>query len=586
MALRELLATFDVKVDDAQLTAFNARLQATIDRTKGAQASWGNLQKEFAARAPKGISNVSGEMRNVEFAAQGASQGIAGALGGLVAAFGGARLVGLLRGAATEAVAAGSKIQDTVERLGVGAEDLQRLAYAAEQTGGSFEGAANALKFLSKNLADAKAGGEGAKVFKELKVSATDASGAIRPTTDVIADLADSFAALPAAERVGKAMEIFGRGGLDMIPILAKGSAGVREMTGELDALGGVLDGRAVAALDDLGDEGVRLQAVFRGIRNRLVVDLAPGLLAFMERVKGAALWLSRLLQNTNAAKIGLLGMAGAIGVMGIKAAQAFGIITKFQPGVMGFFRGIAGAALPAIAVALALAAIALAAEDVYTWLTGGKSVIGQFLEKTYGIEAANAMAQDFRNTFEEIWKTLQESGPAMAQLGSELLKAFAVALPYIIQGMQTVSQVIAGTVKAIAELVSIATAVPGAIKSGDLSGIKASVGRVADLFSTDTEKTGGGAAIKALRDNNHSTAGFVPRTGGEGQLVAGPVVPRSPESFERGPTTVQQSNEINVTVQGGPEAKETARRIGVTVRDATTEANNRAAAAAIGAGY
>lgn len=594
MALRELLAQWDVKVNDAALQQFNAKLDANIAKVKASQAAWGNLQKEFAARATAGqIKNVTGEIANLGGQAQQASGGLGQAAGALLAAFGGARLLGGIRAATAETLEFGSKVQDTVDRLGVGAEDLQRLAYAAEQTGGSFDGAANALKFFSKSLDAAKTGGDAAKTFASLGVKATDATGAVRPTLEVLSELGDSFAKLSDTERVAKAMDLFGRAGVDMVPILSRGSEGVRQLTGELDELGGVLDGRAVAALDDVGDEGVRVASVFRGLRSRLVVDLAPGLLAAMERVRSLGLGLSTLLRNTNAAKIGLVGVAGAVGVLGVKSAQAFGIIGRFSPGILGFFRGLIGAAAPALLVGAAMAGIALAAEDIYTWLTGGKSAIGAFLEESVGIEGAKNLSEGLRDA----WRQLSEAITVSLPDAKEFLNTFVSVLPTIVEWLKITINLITGMVRALQDVFAIQAAGQKLLfggKESDVAGAKQDIrGRLAhlgNLFTTGEDpnrlKAFGAPNVAALeaRNQGNATMAMGANMAATGGLVAGPVVPRNPVDFARGPVDASQTINNNITIAGG--TKETGREIAKFVRDGAEQADRRAAQAAIAAGY
>lgn len=56
------------------------------------------------------------------------------------------------------------------------------------------------------------------EVFSRLGVSVTDAAGQLRPTEDVLLDLADAFAAMPdGAEKSALAVKLFGKSGVELI---------------------------------------------------------------------------------------------------------------------------------------------------------------------------------------------------------------------------------------------------------------------------------------------------------------------------------------------------------------------------------
>jgi tape measure domain-containing protein len=81
-----------------------------------------------------------------------------------------------------------------------------------------------------------------------------------------------------------------------------------------------------------------------------------------------------------------LIKIVGAIGANWEKIAGVFGITGK----QLAIFAGIAAAAaLPFGAIALAIAAIALAVEDVMTYMSGGDSMFGRFLESSPEAKAA-----------------------------------------------------------------------------------------------------------------------------------------------------------------------------------------------------
>ena len=86
----------------------------------------------------------------------------------------------------------------TDPRTGVSVEALTALNYAAKLSDVSTEGLTKALQKLSVAMFDTQINGvEGSAALKALGVSATDVNGQIRPTEQVLLDLAEKFSAMP-----------------------------------------------------------------------------------------------------------------------------------------------------------------------------------------------------------------------------------------------------------------------------------------------------------------------------------------------------------------------------------------------------
>jgi hypothetical protein len=225
------------------------------------------------------------------------SAGLKQAQGGL-ARFGQIAKVGALAvaGAATAAVAAlGPAIRSTIDaaddmskaaaKIGIPIDTLSRLKYAADLSGVSFGGLQTALGALSKNMVAFGEDKDGAvAAFAALGVSATDASGQMRSTEDVLAEVADAFAAMPdGAEKTAAAMALFGKAGRDMIPLLNGGSGALRELLGEADRFGQVFSAETGAAAEQFNDNLSRLQGSFGAIAADLTARLLPYLAQFTE---------------------------------------------------------------------------------------------------------------------------------------------------------------------------------------------------------------------------------------------------------------------------------------------------------------
>ncbi len=101
---------------------------------------------------------------------------------------------------------------------------------------------------------------------------------------DKLAGIADPGAKAAAA------MDIFGKSGANLVPLLSGGSKGISDLMAEADALGLVMSGKDAAAAAEFGDALDKLGGVVLSIRNAIGAALAPVLTDIIGKlVSGAA---------------------------------------------------------------------------------------------------------------------------------------------------------------------------------------------------------------------------------------------------------------------------------------------------------
>lgn len=183
-------------------------------------------------------------------------------------------------GLAQKTANAGDELHDMSKRTGIAVESLSGLKYAAELSGSSLEGVAVGLKFLGRNMADAKNGtGEAKDAFKALGINVADSTGKLRSTEEVFLQLSDKFKRMEdGAGKTALAMQIFGRSGSDLIPLLNEGGDGIRKMTEEARKLGITFTTEGAAAADQFNDNMTRLKGNFNGLVQTIGNDLIPTL--------------------------------------------------------------------------------------------------------------------------------------------------------------------------------------------------------------------------------------------------------------------------------------------------------------------
>lgn len=176
------------------------------------------------------------------------------------------------------------EMDKAAQKFGVPIEDLTRLKYAAEMSNVSFESLGTGLRKLAQNMDDAATGGfsRGAEAFQRLGVEVRNTDGSMRSQSDVMGDLAAKFETMPdGAQKTALAMQIFGKSGADLIPILNEGKAGLAALTAEADAFGLVIGSETAAQADAFNDNLDRMGKIWDG----LVIKLTAHLLPYLEKL-------------------------------------------------------------------------------------------------------------------------------------------------------------------------------------------------------------------------------------------------------------------------------------------------------------
>lgn len=183
------------------------------------------------------------------------------------------------------------EISKAAKTVGMSTEGFSRLSFAADLANVSQQELQSGLGRLVKAQAAAMdATSKQAKMFAALGIAVKDASGAMRPTRDVMLDFADVFSQLKGSpEALAAGLEIFGRGFQTLVPLINDGSDALKRAEQEADDLGITLSTSAGLAAEEFNDNLERLKTATGAVAQQVAVDLLPELVALTaEMVKFA----------------------------------------------------------------------------------------------------------------------------------------------------------------------------------------------------------------------------------------------------------------------------------------------------------
>lgn len=329
MALRELLAEFGIEVDTKKLDHANEKIEGFIEKAKKVA---GTVAAAFAVKEV------------YEFA-----EGVAHTL---------------------------DYIDDQAHALGISTDAVQTWGFAARAAGDDAGELLNMMGRLQVT-ASGKAGGPGAEAFKQLGVSAKDASGKVKDADELFGDVAEGFKKMEdPAKRAAIATELFGRGGRKLLPFLVEGREGVEKMRKEFAELGGGFDEEAIQKGGEFEHAMAKVGVVVDGLKGALVKGLFPVLAWIADKAALIGGWFVRMSKNTHLFRNALLMLGAYLTPLAIQMAIAFA---------------------PVLLAGAAIAAIVILFDDLFTMFEGGQSVIGETLDKIFGKGASTEVVNQFK---------------------------------------------------------------------------------------------------------------------------------------------------------------------------------------------
>lgn len=384
------------------------------------------------------------------------------------AAAGVAVLSGALAGVIFTTARAGDDVAKTAEQLALSTDEYQELAKAADRAKVSQEEFAVGMRQFARNAALAAQGqGEAKDALAAWQIDLTDASGELRPMSELLNQVAD------AAKEEGNelrrsalASRIFGESGSKLIPLLTEGSAGIAALRQEARDLGLVMSEEATKSSEEFMDRLGDARDILIGLKRQIGLAFIPALNRMLtafrdwfivnkeviqQRLDRAVTFIREQMEGFLALlrhadrfvrervggwenlfrQIGKVLLVGGI-VQGFRTVLTLASAVKAAAVAALTAISIAGApvTLTIGAIALALGAILLVGEDLMVFMRGGKSVIGDFLDAFGQADEVHHQLALIRSEARNLWIALQPVIVAIARGFGRALVALTHHLP------------------------------------------------------------------------------------------------------------------------------------------------------------
>lgn len=260
------------------------RAQASVDRFVRASDSAGQSLGGGVNRALEAFEGL----------AKGGATAAGVLAGGIVAAATAAVLLTTNAGKQVEA------IDQLSQKTGIAVQSIQSWSVIMAENGFQAETLTGSMRTLAKQITEARnPASQAATTFEELGISIT----ALGSTESTIRAVSDKFKDMPdGADKARLAVTLFGKAGLEMIPMLNRGAAAFDASRAASERFGVVLSGQQVSALNAVDDASDRLGIALQGLKLQLAATFAGTVQSGIESLTNGIAKLTNITTNYSAA--------------------------------------------------------------------------------------------------------------------------------------------------------------------------------------------------------------------------------------------------------------------------------------------
>lgn len=171
----------------------------------------------------------------------------------------------------TETLDFADSLNKLSQKTGITADGLYSLSAAAKLSDVDFASLEGSLSKFSKGIGEASMGtGKAKDAFERLGVSIKNQDGTLKDSFSLLTELSDQFKNMPdGAMKATTAMELFGKSGADMIPLLNSGSEALKEFSG-------IMNNDTSKAAEEFNDSLTKVGLSTNAFFTQIIKDLSP----------------------------------------------------------------------------------------------------------------------------------------------------------------------------------------------------------------------------------------------------------------------------------------------------------------------
>jgi hypothetical protein len=300
--------------------------------------------------------------------------------------------------------------------IGGTAEDVSRLRFAGKELGIQNDQLIMGYKTLSTHLA------KNDEAAKRLGISYRDHNGNLLPMTTIMGNLSDRFSNMePGVNRTALAVAAFGRAGVNMLPVLAKGRDGLNELYQESDKLGLTMSGKDLEAAKKFTMQQRYLHAAVEGAQVAIGRALMPTLIRMANWIKDHVVpWIQHFV-NGLTGKDGLGGALGKTADSAHKWGERIRGLIKFVKDFR-YWIGLLGITLGAV---FAITKIITYVDSVVTAFATLRAALALLRASWIGVAVAEAAAA-IAGAFATGGANIATGAAALATAGVALMGVYA----------------------------------------------------------------------------------------------------------------------------------------------------------------
>jgi TP901 family phage tail tape measure protein len=298
--------------------------------------------------------------------------------GGMSAAS--ASVLGPLAASVQVFAGSGDELSKMADRTGASVEALSELRHAAAQSDVEVAQLQTGLNRMSKVVGEAATGSDGAaESLAHLGLTAQQLQSL--PVDKQFELIADALAGIEdPAIRTMRAMDIFGKGGASLMPMMTTGAAGIQALREEARKLGLQVSGADAAAATLYGDTLSNLWTVVKDVAFEIGAALAPALTSVIQTITPVIVGVAEWISKNGELVVWVAAVAAGVGAAGA-ALVAFGVASMAAAAAISGLIALGGVIATVFAavvspIGLAVAAIAALGYMIATQTEFGAAMV------------------------------------------------------------------------------------------------------------------------------------------------------------------------------------------------------------------